>query len=272
MLSPNLNNPAMAAIASSTEAALREAGYVMILCDTHDEPALQDEYLDAMRSQGVEGYIVVSGLPSAGLDTFVKRGEPIVMVGRRPAANSNSVPFVGIDNRGAGATVAEFMIAEGIEWPAVIHSALISSAIADRVTGFCDRLAAHGLSRDGIRRAQSEQLQHLFAGYEAIGRLIEEGGWPRGLFCASDLMAYGAFRRGREDGIEIPRDCLVVGIDDNVLNAWIAPWLTSVHVPYEDYGAAIVDQLRAIWGGEAAPDRLLPYRLVPRDCGRTTVS
>lgn len=36
MLSPNLDNPAMAAIAVSTEAALRDAGYVMILCDTHD--------------------------------------------------------------------------------------------------------------------------------------------------------------------------------------------------------------------------------------------
>src|SRR4051794_13444990 len=36
MLTANLNNPVMATIASSTETALRAAGYVMILCDTHD--------------------------------------------------------------------------------------------------------------------------------------------------------------------------------------------------------------------------------------------
>ena len=51
MLSPNLDNPAMAAIAASTESALRAAGYVMILCDTHDRAELQDEYLEAMRAQ-----------------------------------------------------------------------------------------------------------------------------------------------------------------------------------------------------------------------------
>src|SRR5262245_19878382 len=42
MLAPNLDNPAMAAIAASTENALRDAGYVMVLCDTHDRADLQD--------------------------------------------------------------------------------------------------------------------------------------------------------------------------------------------------------------------------------------
>ena len=54
MLAANLDNPVMATIAASTEAALREAGYTMILCDTHDRPDLQDDYLNAMRSQVVQ--------------------------------------------------------------------------------------------------------------------------------------------------------------------------------------------------------------------------
>src|SRR3954451_7072628 len=57
MLSPNLDNPAMAAVAASVETALRSEGYVMILCDTHDRADLQDEYLLAMRSQVVQGYV-----------------------------------------------------------------------------------------------------------------------------------------------------------------------------------------------------------------------
>ncbi len=66
LLAPNLDNPAMAAIAVSTEAALRDAGYVTILCDTHDRAELQDEYLAAMRSQFVAGYVMVSAVASRG--------------------------------------------------------------------------------------------------------------------------------------------------------------------------------------------------------------
>ncbi len=48
VLAANLANPAMAAIAASAETALRDAGLVMVLCDTHDRPELQDEYLREM--------------------------------------------------------------------------------------------------------------------------------------------------------------------------------------------------------------------------------
>src|SRR5919107_237994 len=97
MLSPNLDNPAMAAIAASVETALRSAGYVMILCDTHDRPDLQDEYLHVMRSQVVQGYIVVNPVRSPALSASVVRGDPIVFVGRRNPNGWGS--FVGIDNR-----------------------------------------------------------------------------------------------------------------------------------------------------------------------------
>ena len=94
MLSPNLDNPAMAAIAASVETALRSAGYVMILCDTHDRAELQDEYLHAMRSQVVQGYVVVNAVRSEALSASVARGDPIVFVGRRNPDGGGS--FVGI--------------------------------------------------------------------------------------------------------------------------------------------------------------------------------
>jgi LacI family transcriptional regulator len=268
MLAPNLNNPAMGAIATSTEAALREAGYVMILCDTHDEPALQDEYLMAMRAQSVEGYVVVSAFQSAVLTSFIDRGESVVLVGRRQTGGRRAAPFVGIDDQAAGAAAADFLLDSGVEAPAVIHTSTPSSVIADRVAGFLRRLKTRGVPARSIRSAASEQLQHLFAGYEAMQRLTAKGDWPKGLFCVSDLMAYGAYRHAGETGIRVPEDCLMVGVDDNHLNAWIAPWLSSVHVPYEDFGAAVVLQLRSLLDGGSGGERLLPHRLVARLNGK----
>ncbi len=264
MLVPNLDNPAMAAIASSTEAALRSIGHVTLLCDTHDDPEIQDEYLAAMRAQSVRGYVLVSCVASPGLAAFLKRGEPAVLVGRRQPGGFAAAPFVGIDDVGAGREAADFLLDAGVERPALLHSALTSSAIADRVTGFTTRLVERGVPKSAIRVGRSERRAHLESGYEAIRRLVADGGWPAGLMCVSDQMAYGAWRHAHECGVAVPQDCLFTGVDENPLNAWIAPWLTSVHVPYENYGAAIVSQLEARWAGEASADILLPHRLVPR--------
>ncbi len=262
MLSPNLDNPAMAAIAASVETALRSAGYVMILCDTHDRAELQDEYLHAMRSQVVQGYVLVNAVRSEALSASVARGDPIVFVGRRNPDGGGS--FVGIDNRRAGADAADHFWAQGIRDLATIHPTQGSSASRDRVDGFSTRLAELGLQDEALRRAEAPGLSHLEVGYAAAKRLVEGQPWPQGLFCPSDLMAYGAYRLALEHGKQIPRECRILGVDDNALNAWIAPWLTSVRIPYPDFGAEVVDQLQALWAGGQPSERLLPHQLIVR--------
>lgn len=261
MLAPNLDNPAMAAIAASTEAALRNAGYVMILCDTHDRPDLQDEYLRAMRSRFVEGFIVVSAVASAELEASLARGEPIVFVSRRNPYGGGA--YVGIDNRRAGADAADYLIGCGVQAPAVIHPTNLSSTIRDRVEGFVDRLRECRPDVT-VRRAEGTGANHLEYGYQATLRLVAEGGWPDGILCPSDLMAYGLFRAATEQAWRIPEDCRPVGIDDNGLNAWIAPWLSSIKIPYHAFGERIVASLRALRTGTQVGEDLLGHKLIRR--------
>ncbi|AMJ59783.1 LacI family DNA-binding transcriptional regulator [Bosea sp. PAMC 26642] len=260
MLAPNLDNPAMAAIAVSTEAALRAAGYVMILCDTHDRSDLQDEYLQAMRSQLVQGYVMVSAVASPALTEAVARGEPVVFVSR-PNPDGGGA-YVGIDNHAAGATAADHCLAQGIAQPAVIYPEQPSASTRQRAEGFVERLVARGLPREAIRQATAPGLSHIQIGYEAARTLVSQpGGWPQALLCVSDMMAYGAYRLSVEQGVAIPDRCLLIGVDGNPLNAWIAPWLTSVHIPYDDFGGKVVAQLEALWSGQLPVDVLLAHRL-----------
>lgn len=262
MLAPNLDNPAMAAIAVSTEAALRAAGYVMILCDTHDRADLQDEYLQAMRSQFVQGYVMVSAVASPALRDAVARGEPVVFVSRRNPEGEGA--YVGIDDNAAGAAAADHCLARGLQELAVIFPDERSSSTRQRADGFVDRLIARGVPDAAIMRASAPGLSHLEVGYEAARRLVAKTGrWPQGLLCVSDMMAYGAYRLAVEQGVAIPDKCLLIGVDGNPLNAWIAPWLTSVRIPYSDFGAKIVAQLKALWIGSPSGDALLAHALDP---------
>ncbi|HXP95699.1 MAG TPA: substrate-binding domain-containing protein, partial [Telmatospirillum sp.] len=238
---------------------LRAAGYVMFLCDTHDRPDLQDDYLYAMRSQGVQGYVLVSCVPSPGLKEFADAGAPMVFVSRRNPCGVGA--FVGIDNIKAGADAADYLWSCGMTEAAVLHPSHDSSVTRDRVSGFCDRLRTLGLSPDKIFDATAPGLSHKDIGYEAARTLAAERYWPRAMMCVSDQIAYGAHRCARENGVSIPDDCALVSIDGNALNAWLAPWLASVRVPHGDYGRQIVELLISIWGGAEPSERILPHQL-----------
>jgi LacI family transcriptional regulator len=268
VLAANLANPTMAAIAASIETALRDVGLAMVLCDTLDRPDLQDEYLAEMRAQAVRATILLGAVRSAKLaDTLAgafASEAPLLFVGRRCPIDA-AAPFVGIDNFAAGAAVAHALhqaLPRGRF--ALIHGSLESSATADRIAAFRQEAA-----RLGRRLAAADILteagrDHLAIGYEAARRLLGAGPPPAAIFCASDLIAYGAHRRLREAKIVVPRDVMLVGFDDNPLNDWIAPFLSSVRVPYAAFGPAIVEMLGQLWRGETVAARLLDFELVQR--------
>lgn len=263
LLAANLANPSQAAVAASAETALREAGLVMVLCDTHDRPDLQDEYLLEMRAQLARATVLLGAVASPQLAAARAAGATLLFVNRRcPDADA---PFVGIDNRAAGAEVAAFLLDRGIADPAVIHGPIASSATADRLDGFRARLAAAGVALGPERVTTEPGLDHLRIGYAATARLMALRPRPRALFCLSDLMAYGAHRRLAEMGLEVPRDVLLIGFDDNPLNDWVAPWLVSVRVPYERFGTAVVEALGAVWARRTPGPVLLPHLIVVRD-------
>jgi LacI family transcriptional regulator len=268
LLVANLANPAMAAIAASVETALRAQGLVMVVCDTCDRPEIQDEYLLEMRAQLVRATVLLGAVASEQLAAMTRDGETLLFVNRRNPDAEES-PFVGIDNRRAGREVAAWFVSQNIEVAGVIHGSLDSSATADRVTAFLAALEAQGQALPDSRVRTIATRDHLRIGHELAPILMaldqSAGGTRRrGLFCSSDLIAYGAHCALAAQGMRIPEDFVLVGFDDNPLNDWIAPWLTSVRVPYEDFGAAVVAALHAIWAGQPVGATLLAHHLAVR--------
>jgi LacI family transcriptional regulator len=261
VLAANLANPAMAAIAAAAEVALRNAGYVMVLCDTHDEPELQDEYLLEMRAQYACGLVLLGAVDSPVLRQFNASQEPLIFVNRRNPVPGGQGRYVGIDHEQAGRDVANWFADSQMKSVALIHARLASSATAGRVQGFRAQLSARGLAVPGARIQTLASADHLQIGYKAMQKIIRPG-LPDAVFCTSDLIAYGAYRAAAEHGALAGRDYALVGFDDSPLNPWIAPWLHAVRVPYDQYGAAIARILRA--APDAQQDIVLSHQLIIR--------
>lgn len=259
LVAANLANPAMAAIAASAEVALRARGLVLALCDSHDRADLQDEYLLEMRAHLVRATVLLGAVASPQLAALRAAGEPLIFVNRR-CPDDPDQPFIGIDNRRAGADVAGFLLARGIRDVAVVHGHLGSSATVERLAGIVGRFAEAGSPVAPTRLFTAAGAEHLEIGYCAADTLLAEGRLPDGVACASDVIAFGVHRRLREAGLAPSEQPRLIGFDDNPLNAWIAPWLSSVRIPYQAYGENLG---RLIDSGEPA-SIVLPHEIVER--------
>jgi LacI family transcriptional regulator len=261
LLIPDISNAFYSAIARSIESALRERDHTMILCNTHEEARLQDFYLEEMQYYHVRGVALLGAVESPGLAHALSRGLPIAFVNRKPPRGGGL--FVGIDNHAAGRAVAEHFLRQNFQSCAVIRGPLHSSASRERFEGYVSRLCEAGYP-PAPHHVQSGGLS-LEGGYAAATALLTGAG-PRAVFCGNDLMAYGLFRRCRELGLAVPGDIAVFGFDDNPLNEWLAPWLSTVHVPYDVFGVAVTQALAQLWAGGDSPNApdLLPYSLILR--------
>lgn len=267
VLASNLGNPSMAAIAAAAEVALRKAGYVMVLCDTNDQPDLQDEYLLEMGSHYARGLVLLGAVDSPQLGRLAQRSGHMVFVNRRSPVPLSDARYVGIDNMAAVKTVAQWMTGHCSGRLAMIHGDMRSSATRERVDGFllaCRELG-QPLARSYVRT--SSGLSHLDMGLAGMKALMALKQPPSAVFCTSDLIAYGAHRYLRERHPALLERVTLVGFDHSPLNSWIAPWLNGVRVPYGEYGDAIVQALQS----EKPQDILLPFHWVTAP-GMTTTN
>lgn len=264
VLAANLANPSMAAMAASIEWALRDEGLVMALCDTHERADVQDEYLREMRAQLARAVVLIGAVDSPALAEARAAGDALVFV-NRPDPGDPSSPYVGIDNVAAAAEIADRLLERGVRRLGVLHASLERTAAYWRLSGLLGRLSAAGVATGAVPRASGPGLDHIAIGYRGMGELLESPDFPRVVVCFSDLLAYGAYRRAREAGLDVPGDVAFFGFDDNPINPWIADWLNSVRVPADRFGPAVVATLRRLWRGERPPPLHLEHRLTIRN-------
>ena len=104
------------------------------------------------------------------------------------------------------------------------------------------------------------------SGAKSLDHLLESHTGPTAVFCFDDRIAGGAMARAREKGLDVPRDLSIIGCGDYEFAAYLAPALTTVHLPAEEVGASAVRAIEDLVGNKkSAQGKItLPARLVER--------
>jgi DNA-binding LacI/PurR family transcriptional regulator len=79
-----------------------------------------------------------------------------------------------------------------------------------------------------------------------VGAVLSQPKIPTVIFCGSDLIAMGAMNALEEEGVQVPGDVSVVGIDDISFAFLARPPLTTISVPRERLGVIAFEALEKV--------------------------
>jgi DNA-binding LacI/PurR family transcriptional regulator len=141
-----------------------------------------------------------------------------------------------------------------------------SPEFRNRYKGYCKALKSAGLNVDPGLQFDADSQET--AGASATVSLLESGKPFDAIFAASDLIAIGAIKRLRAEGLKIPADVSVIGFDNIPAASYFNPSLTTVHQDTIAAGEQLVNQLVGMIKGEQRESKLLQPTLVIRgSCG-----
>ncbi|TVL89935.1 LacI family transcriptional regulator [Streptomyces sp. SAJ15] len=256
LITPELENPIFPALAQVIGQALTRQGYTPVLATQTPGGSTEDELTEMLVDRGVAGIIFVSGLhadTSADMQRYDQlrgQGVPFVLVdGFSPKVRA---PFISPDDRAAMLLAVTHLVSLGHSRIGLALGPKRFVPVLRKIEGF-----QRGMREQlGLTARQSEELiQHslytLEGGQAAATALIERG--CTAIICASDMMALGAIRAARQQGLAVPRDISVVGFDDSPLIAFTDPPLTTIRKPVQPMGQAAVRALLEEIGGTPAP-------------------
>jgi len=217
------------------EAAASERGYNILLSSPSMPVQDSELYRRFVGSHYFDGVLVQENLPDEILSSFIaQHGYPYVTVGYRSL--NDTVNCIRLDDYGGAFTAARHLLDLGHRRIGIISvGPLPSFFLIERMRGYRDAFAASGLDLDAMPVAYGGYS--IPSGETAMCQLLAvTDPYPTAVLCINDMMAFGAIRAARSEGLRVPEDISIVGFDDIPLAPYVDPPLTTVRQPSRDIG------------------------------------
>jgi LacI family transcriptional regulator len=265
-------NPFYTELSQGIEATAISLGYNIILCSTHYDLSAEKQYIDMLRSKGVDGIIFTSAhMGDINILALAEEGFPIILVNRRtyhPVVREK-VDYVGVDNIRGGFLAVEHLIRLGHKRIGVIGGSSESSVGFERLEGGKKALAAYGLDVISDYFLEGDFLRG--SGYAGGKKFLEMREPPTAIFATNDYMALGAYQAIIEEGVRIPEEIALVGFNDIEFASMKGIELTTIgQKKYEMGTLAVKTLLERVEGTRVESPKefiLEPELIIRKTCG-----
>jgi LacI family transcriptional regulator, galactose operon repressor len=253
------SNPYFGELVHAVESVTSDAGYTLLLGDTHDEAEQELRIIRTLQARRVDGLILAPSA-DAGTGTLAHLAEqafPVVLIDRLASADFDQV---GTENEAPTARLVGHLVGHGHRRIGMISGLPGLSTTTERVAGYRRGLDEHGvpfdpaLVRSGGSRPDLAQAATL--------ALLAVPDAPTALVVGNNAMTIGTMRALRGAGLRVPQDVALVAFDDFEWADLFSPRLTTVAQPCQEIGAHAVHALLSRIADPGRPPRTL--RLEPQ--------
>jgi len=184
-------------------------------------------------SRGIEGLFVVGiSIGDPYVEELKEDFIPAVIVDY--PLLTNKVSYIQSDNIKGCEIAVEFLSSKGHSRIAFINGHNLAAISALRLTGYKSALKKNGFTFDQSIVKTGDYSEK--SGFNAVNEMLKAKLDFSAIFAASDLMAVGAIKAIKENGLKIPDDIAVIGFDDILLAEYSSPSLTTVRQHKFDLG------------------------------------
>ena len=265
----DLANPLYASIVQAAEARLREAGLLMVVGNTANDPAREGALVAAFRSRRLDGMLVAPGSDENDRTwrELASGGAPVVILDRDvPQQENTPWPAVLVDHREGARTATRYLIGLGHRRIALLTPGARMRPGRERIAGFKAAFAEADIDPAGAEICLQESSMD-FAQGDALA-LLRRDRRPTAIIALGTRILAGALRAARDLGLSVPADLSVIAVGDTDLAAVHSPALSALRWIVVSVGRGgcgrLLPRLRGA-SGEGQSRALLPVDLVLRD-------
>ncbi|MCU1237453.1 MAG: transcriptional regulator, LacI family [Candidatus Solibacter sp.] len=255
-------------IIRGAETAARKRGYSIIAANSDDDGERQKELLSLMRSQCVEGILLViaaAPTPQSQITRIMDADIPMVCLDRIP--DRVSVDSVSVEDVDAAQMGVSHLIERGFRRIAIVTGPMSLRNERRRAQGYRQALEAAGIAVD------ESLIWHGTLHLDEVAALCRERlcnpkGRADAVFCTNGHNALGVLRGFRDCGLETPRDIGFVTFDELTVDDLFTPSITTIVQPAYEIGCRageiLLDRIEGVATQEGSITVRLPATLKVR--------
>lgn len=260
LIVPDIMNPFFPELARAVEDTAIQLGYNVILCNSDGDQKKEQNYLDILQQQYVNGIIVSSNTLTAA--QIVRLNIPVVSIDR---VISKGLPTIVVENKKGAMMATRYLQSKGCRRIGHIkgNSSVVNAE--ERCEGYKEIIGNEPwFDETYIAEGQYDMQSSIQATLELLQRHPDIDG----IFAANDIMAIGAIKAAYQLGKKVPEDIAIIGFDGISLSKATTPELTTIEQPIYEMGEKATKMLVSLMEQQTVDQenyKILDVTLIERE-------